>query len=117
MGRSIGTGIATQLASKHQNKALVLISPYVSIYRVMTKYPIILFDKFKTLAKINSINSKLFLVHGSDDRVIPAWHSKKIFDAFNGEKHREVFTGFEHNDIWDVSEHAFLDKLDIFIEK
>jgi len=115
MGRSVGTGIAADLASMHKSKALVLISPYVSIYRVMTHIPLIAFDKFNTLAKINQINSKLFIAHGEDDAVIPSWHSETLFNSFSGEKLREVFPRVGHNDIWQVPSHLFLDKLDKFI--
>lgn len=116
VGRSIGTGVATELATLIKAKALVLISPLTSAYRVMTKYPIIAFDKFNNLNKINHINMPLFIVHGSADKIIPAWHSQVLFEKYRGKKQRILVQGAGHNDIWNDAEKLFLPQFAAFVE-
>ncbi len=60
LGHSIGSGIATELAVTNQARALVLISPFTSAYRVVTNYRIFPLDKFNNLAKIDNIKTPLF---------------------------------------------------------
>ena len=114
-GRSIGTGVATELATKNKAIALVLISPLTSAYRVMTKYPIIAFDKFNNLSKINHIGMPLFIVHGNADEIIPSWHSQLLFEKYIGQKKRIVVKGARHNDIWEADDQ-FIQQLDGFIQ-
>lgn len=100
LGRSVGTGIATELAVNNLSKALILISPYTSTYRVMTKYPVMLFDKFNNSAKINQVKVPILMVHGEKDKVIPAWHSQELYDNYKGPKSRHVIPQAGHNDVW-----------------
>ncbi|MCF6288353.1 MAG: alpha/beta hydrolase [Proteobacteria bacterium] len=115
LGRSIGAGIATELAVNNSVKALVLISPFTSTYRVMTTYPIFLFDKFNNLSKINKIDTPLFIVHGANDQVIPAWHSEKLVSKHQGKNKRILVQGAGHNDIWEVGDSRFLVQFEKFI--
>jgi fermentation-respiration switch protein FrsA (DUF1100 family) len=101
VGRSIGTGVATELVVNHKARALVLMSPLTSIYRVITHYPILLFDRFNNLAKINKLTIPLVIVHGSEDKIIPPWHSELLFNKYAGVKHRQLVYGAGHNDLWD----------------
>jgi alpha-beta hydrolase superfamily lysophospholipase len=115
LGRSVGSGIATELAFYNEAKSLVLISPFLSTYRVMTKYPIFLFDKFNNIAKMSTINTPLFIVHGSNDRVIPAWHSQKLMENHQGRHERILIHGAGHNDIYDDKYLSFIDEVDSFL--
>ncbi len=115
LGRSVGSGIATELVLKNEAKALVLISPFLSIYRVMTKYPLFLFDKFNNVAKIDKVHTPLFIVHGSNDQVIPAWHSQKLIENHQGRHKRVLIQGAGHNDIYDDKYLPFIDEVDSFL--
>ena len=116
LGRSVGSGVATDLAVNNKAISLVLISPFTSAYRVMTKYPILLFDKFNNLAKINQINKPLFIVHGSNDQIIPKWHSKMLIKKHQGKQKRVLVDGAGHNDIWGYENTDFINQLDVFLE-
>jgi fermentation-respiration switch protein FrsA (DUF1100 family) len=79
-GHSLGTAIATDLASDNPVAGLVLESPFVSAFRVQTTYPLLPFDKFSTIDIIDQINTPLFIVHSRNDSTIPIWHSEMLFD-------------------------------------
>jgi alpha-beta hydrolase superfamily lysophospholipase len=115
-GRSIGTGVATNLAANYKSKALILISPFVSAYRIMTNIPILPFDKFNNLAKLSKMNLPLFIVHGADDLVIKAWHSEMIFTQYEGLKYRLLIDGVGHNDILSSGLSGIIQQYESFIE-
>jgi fermentation-respiration switch protein FrsA (DUF1100 family) len=116
LGRSVGTGIATELALHAQFKLLVLISPYASTYRVMTTVPVLLFDKFNNLAKMPNIKIPLFIVHGSTDNIIAPWHSEELIQAHLGKKQRVLIDGAGHNDIWQFDPDTVFQELAHFID-
>lgn len=116
VGRSIGTGVATELALKNNCKALILISPFVSAYRVMTNIPLLPFDKFNNLAKISQISEPLFIIHGTKDIVIKPWHSELIIKKHKGKKQRYLVDGAGHNDILDYEFENVIQQFQLFID-
>ena len=116
VGRSIGTGIATELALKNNSKALILISPFVSAYRVLTKVTLLPFDKFTNLEKISQITQPLFIIHGSEDSIIQPWHSELIFENHKGPKKRYLVEGAGHNDILDYGMDEMFNQFNKLIE-
>jgi pimeloyl-ACP methyl ester carboxylesterase len=76
-GRSLGTGVATEMASRHRVRALILVSPYTSIPavagRMVPVLPVslIVSDRYDNMSKAPHIKAKTLIVHGDDDRVIP----------------------------------------------
>ena len=117
VGRSIGTGIATELALKNTSKALILISPFVSAYRVMTRIPLSPLDKFANLDKISHVTEPLFIIHGNKDTIIKPWHSELIFEQHKGLKQRFIVDGAGHNDILDYDLDRIFHQFILFIEK
>lgn len=83
-GKSIGTGIATQLASIRDCKALVLETPYYSMKsllgRYLFMYPLqqLLHFKFPTADYLPKVNAPVRIFHGTDDGVIPYSNAKKL---------------------------------------
>lgn len=86
VGRSLGTGVAVDLAARHDLKGVVLIAPFKSALRVVLKEGPLPFDRFESLAKIDKVKCPLFIVHGEKDEVIPFSHGKALFDAAVSEK-------------------------------
>ncbi len=115
LGRSVGSGIATELAKNNKAKALILISPFSSTYRVMTKYSLFLFDKYNNIAKIDKVEEPLFIVHGENDQIIPAWHSENLINKHQGKHKRVLVEGAGHNDIYAEEYRGFIDEIDSFL--
>ena len=99
MGHSLGAGVALQLATEKPVAGLILISPFLSTYRVITQIPILLFDKYNNINKIQNVHTPLLIIHGNEDTVVPFWQGKTLFKAANEPK---VFLSLEnvgHNDL------------------
>jgi hypothetical protein len=99
-GRSLGGGVATELATRHALKGLVLESTFCTAFRTATKLPILPFDQFNNLQKMPSIEEPLFIIHGEKDEIIASWHSQKLLDAHQGKKARFIISSAGHNDVW-----------------
>jgi pimeloyl-ACP methyl ester carboxylesterase len=98
-GRSVGSGPATYLADKYPVAGLILESPFKSAFTVVTRVPIIPFDKFANIAIIDKINCPLFVLHGKDDNVIPFFHGEAIYNAADEPKMKLWVSGAGHNNL------------------
>uniref|UniRef100_A0A7S3XMG0 Serine aminopeptidase S33 domain-containing protein n=1 Tax=Heterosigma akashiwo TaxID=2829 RepID=A0A7S3XMG0_HETAK len=89
MGRSIGSGPATSLASHNRPGALILVSLFSSIedlieQRVGHRATRVVTDVFRVngwnnLEQISQVECPVLLLHGSQDKIIPCSHSTKLF--------------------------------------
>ena len=96
-GRSVGGGMAADLAMRQKVGALVLDSSFVTAFRVMTKLPLLPVDKFRNISKIDKINCPVLVIHSKDDNVIPYWHGRKLFDKAKEPKICLWAEGIGHN--------------------
>ena len=107
-GRSIGSGIAVDVASKNRCKGLILEAPFSSLGSLANEKLPFFFPSlylrydFDNLKKIDRVTSPVIFLHGSGDTLIPPHHSAKLFEKFPGRKQRIVVEGGSHNDL-----HAF----------
>lgn len=88
IGRSLGSGIATQLASKQQVRGLILITPYDSIQNIATgRFPflpvrLLLKDKFESWKYAQEISTPTTIIIAEFDEVIPLQNSKNLLASF-----------------------------------
>ena len=81
-GYSIGSGPACYLAEKHPDVgALLLVAPFKSAVRVVTRVRILPFDPFPNLSRIRRTRCPVLVLHGTADRIIPSWHGKAVAAA------------------------------------
>ena len=99
-GRSIGSGPATQLATEMNARALVLESPFITAFRTTTHIPLLPFDRFNNLSKMNEVTCPLLIIHGNRDRIIPAWHSYKLIEKHTGRNALHLVDDAGHNNLW-----------------
>lgn len=103
VGYSIGTGIASWLASKNSPHKLILEAPYFSMKDMMKmKYPIvptfILRYPLETNTYLKTAKCPIFVFHGDQDQSIPfssseklkKLHSKINFTPLNGIGHTGI---------------------------
>jgi hypothetical protein len=98
-GRSVGTGPAAYIAAKRPSAGVILQSPFVSAFRVLTRIPLLPFDKFPNYKYIRHIHSPVLIMHSHADSVIPFWHGQKLFDLANPPKQSFWATNTDHNDM------------------
>ncbi len=84
VGRSLGSGVATYVASKRESDGLVLITPYDSIVSMgQQKYPYfpiawLLKHSFETVRYIPSITAPIAIIEVENDTTIPRYHLEKL---------------------------------------
>ena len=89
IGQSLGSGVATHLATKREIHKLVLSTPYDSIEAVAKSnypfYPIsmLLKEKYDSMSRVASITSQTLMIIAANDRIIPKKHAYKLAGAFN----------------------------------
>lgn len=109
-GRSLGTGIATELASTEQVKALVLISPYTSLANIATErmpylLPGLLIKyRLNTLKIIENVKVPVLVIHGTNDISIPYAHGQKVYEAIKAPKKLVSIEGAGHSNLDDYTE-------------
>ncbi len=92
IGRSLGSGIATYLASKRQIKKLILITPFDSIQKVAQgRFPIypmrfLLKDKYNSISQIKNIKAKTLILLAQHDEIIPLKNSQTLINEFPKEQ-------------------------------
>jgi len=98
-GRSVGSGPAVHIAVRRPAAALILQSPFLSAFRVVTKIPILPFDKFPNYKEIGRVRCPLLIIHGSQDSIINIQHGQKLFALANDPKQFLAVPGADHNDV------------------
>jgi uncharacterized protein len=103
-GESLGAAVALRLATERPPAALVLRSPFASLAEVGRRhYPVLpvsllLRDRYDSAALAGRLDAPLLVVAGGRDQIVPASHSRRLFDAAPQPKRLVVFDGADHND-------------------
>lgn len=117
VGRSLGTGLAAQLAAEVQPALTVLVSPYASIVGLAREHyawlpPQAVRYPLRTDLAMPRIRGPVLLLHGDGDEVIPFSESTKLQAAVPQAQLVRV-GGARHNDIhvFPAYQQAVLDAL------
>lgn len=107
-GESIGSGVAVQMASEYEAKALILDVPFSSALDVAQSQfffvpflSLLMKDQYRSDLKIGGIHTPLLVGLAADDMVIPARFGKKLFAAANEPKTLKIYENAVHMDIFD----------------
>ena len=107
VGRSLGTALASNLATKINPKHLVLISPYYSMPDLFNhKVKLFPFKKLKFKLENHSyipcVSCDTYIIHGNKDKLIPIQLSQKLIPHLKNEEH---FIEIPNADHFNVHEH------------
>ncbi|MDA7917544.1 alpha/beta hydrolase [bacterium] len=101
LGQSVGSGPTCWLADREKHNSVVLISPFLSAYRAITRIPIFPGDRFPNYRHLRNVDSPLLVIHGEDDQVIPFSNGKKLFELSpSSDKKLIPVPGAGHNDLF-----------------
>ena len=114
LGRSIGSGPAVYLATKHQVPALILESPLLSAFRVITRVGILPFDRFNNIDRIASVDCPILFFHGTADSIVPLRHGKTLYEKANEPKQHLWVEGADHNNLLWVAGEDYFEAIDKF---
>jgi fermentation-respiration switch protein FrsA (DUF1100 family) len=104
-GRSLGTGVAVQVAAARPARCVILTSPFSSARAVAEEiYPwlpigLLMRHPFDSARLAPAMHIPVLILMGDADRVIPQRHSQRLAQLWGGPVEPAVFEGFGHNDI------------------
>jgi abhydrolase domain-containing protein 17 len=98
-GRSVGGGSAVDLATRHPIAGLILESTFTSAFRVVVPFPLLPFDKFSNLKKIQQVDCPILIMHGQADQTIPIEHGYKLYETAANPKMSLWVDGAGHDDL------------------
>jgi abhydrolase domain-containing protein 17 len=106
-GRSLGSGPSCYLAAKTAQAqrsvaGLILQSPLLSAYRVAFNFRCTMMgDKFPNIDYAPNIQCPVFIIHGTQDEVVPFWHGEDLFVSVPQQWRAKPFwvEGAGHNNI------------------
>ncbi len=118
VGRSVGSGPSTWLASHIQPAGLALIAPFTSVYSVPFRAAIFPNDRFQNLKLIRNTRTPLLVIHGENDEVIPPSHGRNLVDASPAsDKTFSLIRGAGHNDLFEVAGEGVLRQIADFARR
>jgi len=110
-GRSLGTGMATHVASNNSPKQLILETPYYNFRSIVQRfYPILPVSilmkyNFRTNEYIKGVRSPIYIFHGTSDDVVPYSSGKKLYDSVkNGQSTLITIEDGEHKNLIEFDE-------------
>ena len=121
-GKSLGTAVAIDLASKIRAGALICESGLTStadLARDIYKFiPLWLFvtQKYDSLKKVGKIDIPKLFIHSKNDEIIPFRHGKRLFEAAGEPKEFYVMQG-GHNDAFYIYSDECMQRIENFLRK
>lgn len=106
VGQSLGSGVATQVASVRHVKKLVLLVPFDSLLETARGlFPylpvrLLLPDHFRSDLAAPKVACPVSILAAGADEVIPPHHAKRLRDCFSVPVSYQEFPGAMHNTIW-----------------
>ena len=121
LGRSLGGGVAVQMAARYNSRALIIESTFTSLPDVAARQypwlPVRLFmrNQLNSLNEITNYQGPVLQSHGTADRVVAFSLGKRLHAAIPGRKTFVTIQGGGHNDPLPPSYYTafkkFLDEL------
>lgn len=106
IGRSLGSGVASYIASERPVKKLVLITPFDSIQSIAQQqfpfYPmsILLKDKYNSVQHAAKIHAKTLILAAENDNIVGRMHTENLVKSLiNNTPELVIIKGASHNDI------------------
>jgi fermentation-respiration switch protein FrsA (DUF1100 family) len=120
LGSSLGGAMATELATRHEQRLLVLVNSFTSFPDMAQKqvpyYPSrwLVKNRLDNLDKIERIRGPVFITHGTADPLVPFWMGERLFEKAHGPKHFHVRPGSNHQH---PAEPAFFAAVRAFLDE
>ncbi len=111
LGRSLGSGVATYLASKRKIDKLILVTPFDSIVNVAQgHYPafpvkLLVKDRYESWRRASDINSDVLVMIAGSDEIIPRTSTDNLIRHFKQKPKVIVFENTGHNTVSDSDDY------------
>ena len=122
--KSLGSGVAAEVATKNSFKGLILETPFSSIASVARShfpyncFPVglLIIDKYDTISKIGEIHCPLLFIHGTRDMIVDKKESERLFEKANMPKEMYLIEGADHNDVQFIEPQKYWDKVSNWLD-
>jgi len=107
LGESLGTGVATQMATEFPPQAIIYESAYSGTNDIakgrywMFPIDLLMKDKYRSIDKIKSLTMPKLFIHGKQDAVIPIRYARKLFQTAPEPKQMVELNNAGHNNLYD----------------
>ena len=120
-GKSLGGGVAVDLAMEVPAAGLIVESSFTSIPDMAgAHYPFVpkflIRTQMNSLAKIPFVSMPKLFIHSREDRVVPYRLGRELFEAAADPKRFHEVVGAGHNETWLVGGDAYFEALSAFID-
>ena len=116
-GRSLGAGVACQVAATRPCRALIIESAFTSVSSFAWRMGVPAFlcrNPFRNDRVVAAFDRPLLIMHGTQDDIIPVAHGRRLRDLAKGPSYSEL--AGDHNSFpsdW----RAYWDAIDAFVRK
>jgi len=121
-GKSLGGGVAVDLALEAPAAGLIMESSFTSIPDMAgAHYPFV--PKFLIRTQMNSVVKVPFIsmpklfIHSREDRVVPYRHGRDLFEAAMEPKSFHEVVGAGHNETWIAGGNAYFEAISDFVSE
>ncbi len=104
-GRSLGSGLACQLAANNKAKMLILETPFYSLQSMASwRFPFLptrLLVRYEMLnwKKLQEAEMPIHIFHGTEDGVVPYWSGEKLYESVKDKATLTTIKGAQHNNL------------------
>ncbi|WP_221249803.1 alpha/beta hydrolase [Desulfuromonas versatilis] len=124
-GRSLGAGVAVQLALEQPPGALVLETPFPSIAAMGWRHNPILYlllgwaldARYDSFNKLARIHVPLLMFQGDRDHIVPEKMARGLFERANQPKTFHLIRGAGHNDTYEAGGEAYWQQWREFLQR
>jgi pimeloyl-ACP methyl ester carboxylesterase len=117
MGYSIGGGPTSWLAENRAVGAVILQATFVSAFRVVTRIPLLPFDRFPNYRRLKNIFAPILFIHGRRDMIVPFTHGKTLSSYATSPARVFWIDGAGHNDLVEVAGEQYWEAIETFLNE
>lgn len=122
-GKSLGGGVATEIARGRDLLGVVLESTFRSIPAVARKLlpmipvgAVLKSERYESAARIEEITAPVLVVHGTEDELIPVEEGRALYELANEPKELYLVEGAGHNDVSMVAGEQYAIRLRAWLD-
>lgn len=122
-GRSLGTALAVEVASKKPCLGVILESAFTSTNDMMRLYfPFLPLPppgtvKYDSLSQIGDVKAPKLFIHGEYDTIVPLWMGRTLYERACEPKAFYLIRGADHNDTYLLGGDEYFRTIADFIKR
>ncbi len=124
-GRSLGAAIGAQVVRDRMVAGLIVDSAFTTLDEIASAaYPFLpgfvfrrLRGHFDTRSAIRDVTAPILVIHGTEDRLVPTWMGRELYEAARAPRQWYPIEGAGHNDMLLVGGEAYFDRISSFVRE